>query len=125
MKKYIIGGLFSLAILFGLSFFGNTVEAYTSVKGYYRSNGTYVQPYVRSSPNALKYDNYNYSGSGSLYNKSYYSPSKGYSSSWYTPSYYTDSSYYSGKSLYNYNSYTSPSYSYPSYKSSYNSYFGW
>jgi hypothetical protein len=41
--------------------------AYTSVRGYYRSNGTYVEPYVRSSPNALKYDNYGYTG-GSSYN---------------------------------------------------------
>jgi len=27
-----------------------------SVKGYYKKNGTYVAPYVRSSPNGLKYD---------------------------------------------------------------------
>lgn len=74
--------------------------AYVSVRGYYRSNGTYVQPYVRSSPNSLKYDNYNYSG-GSLYNNSYYAPTKNYSPSWYTPSYVTDPYYYQGKSIYN------------------------
>lgn len=76
-----------------------TADAYVSVRGYYRSNGTYVRPYVRSNPNALRYDNYSYS-SGSLYNPSYYSSSRRYSSSWYTPSYYTDSSYYSGLGLY-------------------------
>lgn len=79
--------------------FATPALAYVSVKGYYRSNGTYVAPYVRSSPNALKYDNYSYTG-GSLYNKSYYTPTKSYSSSWYTPSYTTDSNYYTGKSIY-------------------------
>lgn len=28
------------------------------VKGHYRNNGTYVQPYYRSNPNIYKYDNY-------------------------------------------------------------------
>ena len=87
-----------VALILGIA--ASPALAYTSVKGYYRSNGTYVQPYVRSSPNALKYDNYGYSG-GSLYNKSYYSSGKNYSSSWYTPSYQTDSSYYAGRSIYN------------------------
>jgi hypothetical protein len=110
VKKYIVRIIFSLVILLGgISFFTNSAQAYVSVKGYYRSNGTYVQPYVRSSPNALRYDNYSYKG-GSLYNKSYYSPTKSYSSSWYTPSYYTDSYYYGGKSLY-----SSRSYSYSTY----------
>ncbi len=93
--------LLGLLLVFGL-FLGSVsiVSAYVSVGGYYRSNGTYVQPYVRSSPNAFKYDNYSYSG-GSLYNPSYYSSLRNYSPSWYSPSWYTDSSYYSGKSLYN------------------------
>ena len=118
MTKYIIGSLFTLTILFGFFCFTNTAEAYTSVKGYYRSNGTYIQPYVRSSPNALKYDNYSYRG-GDLYNNSYYGSSKNYSSSWYQPSYVTDTNYSTGKSLYeskSYNSYNS--YSLPSYRSS-------
>lgn len=96
VMKNLIAIVLFLTASFG---FVSSAYAYTSVKGYYRSNGTYVQPYVRSSPNALKYDNYSYSG-GSLYNKSYYSSSKSYSSSWYTPTYYTDKSYYQGKSLY-------------------------
>lgn len=29
-----------------------------SVKGYYRKNGTYVQPHVRSSPDSTKANNY-------------------------------------------------------------------
>lgn len=119
MKKL---GLF-LLIVFGL-LVSSTAHAYVYVGGYYNSYGTYVSPYVRSTPNAYRYDNYGYTG-GSLYNSSYYSPTKSYSSSWYTPSYSTDSSYYLGKSLYNsglaYPSYTS--FSTPSL-SSYNSYSG-
>jgi hypothetical protein len=32
------------------------------VSGYYRSNGTYVQPYMRSSPDNSVYNNYSYEG---------------------------------------------------------------
>lgn len=32
------------------------------VKGYYRSNGTYVEPYIRTAPNSTKSDNFNYKG---------------------------------------------------------------
>jgi len=57
------------------------------VSGYLRSNGTYVNGYSRTRPNAFRYDNYSYDG-GSLYNSSYYSRTRNYSSSWYTPSFY-------------------------------------
>jgi hypothetical protein len=97
--KSLYGFLLGLTLLFAIS---PVASAYTSTKGYYRSNGTYVNSHARSSPNAIKYDNYSYS-SGSLYNKSYYSSGRNYSSSWYTPSYRTDSNYYYGKSLYNFN----------------------
>lgn len=76
-----------------------SIEAYTTVKGYYKSNGTYVNSYVRSNSNGIKYDNYSYKSYKPSYNKSYYST--GRSSSWYTPSYKTDSNYYAGKSIYN------------------------
>ena len=62
--------------------------AYTSnyygVRGYTKSNGTYVSPYTRTRPNAYRYDNKSYTG-GSLYNSSYYAPTRNYSSNWYTP----------------------------------------
>lgn len=75
------------------------VLAYTSVRGYYRSNGTYVNSYVRSAPNSLKYDNYSYKSYQPAYNNSYY---KSTTSNYYkTPSYYTDTNYYTGKSIYN------------------------
>jgi hypothetical protein len=32
------------------------------VHGYYRSNGTYVQPYFRSDPDGNPYNNYSYPG---------------------------------------------------------------
>lgn len=35
------------------------------VDGYYRSNGTYVRPHVRSSPNSTRMDNYGPSTNGS------------------------------------------------------------
>jgi hypothetical protein len=71
-------------------------QAYVSVKGYYRSNGTYVAPHVRSNPNGLKYDNYGYKPSQGLYNSSY--GTKG--AAWDTPTYITDPDYYTGKALY-------------------------
>lgn len=107
-------GILSLG-LFMLIGMASPAHAYVSVTGYYRSNGTYVAPYVRSNPNSLKYDNYSYRGTGSLYNSSYYSSN--HSTSWYTPSWSTDSSYYLGKSLYNSSSYlpsTMRSYNYGS-----------
>lgn len=96
MKKT---GKFFIAFLIAISMFLSysvPVEAYTSVKGYYRSNGTYVKPYVRSNSNGLKYDNYGYKPSQGLYNKSYGSGS----TYWNTPTYVTDPSYYTGKSIY-------------------------
>jgi hypothetical protein len=95
MKKLLI----ILAFVFSFLAIKTPVMAYVRVNGYYRSNGTYVNSYVRSNPNGLRYDNYGYTG-GSLYNNSYYSGYR-YNSSWYTPSYYTDSNYYTGKNLYN------------------------
>ncbi len=37
-----------------------------SVRGYYRSDGTYVQPHVRSAPNATRSDNYGRSDGSAL-----------------------------------------------------------
>jgi hypothetical protein len=74
------------------------------VSGYTKSNGTYVQPYYRTSPNTTRNDNYStvgninpYTGtSGTKPADSYYSSPKSYS----TPSYSTPS-------------YSSPSYATP------------
>lgn len=37
------------------------------VKGYYRSNGTYVQPHIRSSPDSVKWNNYGSNTNGNGY----------------------------------------------------------
>ena len=37
------------------------------VRGYYRSNGTYVQPHYRSSPDGNPYNNYSYPGNTNPY----------------------------------------------------------
>ena len=102
--------LFLLSLSFALPF---NVDAYVSVRGHYRKNGTYVAPYVRSNPNGLKYDNYSYTPSQGLYNASY--GTKG--TTWDTPTYITDPSYYTGKNIYDSNqaSYGSPVASYNTY----------
>ena len=89
-----------------------SVEAYVSVKGYTKKDGTYVAPHVRSNPNGLKYDNYGYTPSQGLYNKTY--GTRG--SEWDTPTYITDPNYYQGKALYD------SGLSGSTYSSSYNSY---
>lgn len=44
--------------------------AQVSVKGYYKKDGTYVPPHVRSAPNTTKVDNYGPSSTSPLYNGS-------------------------------------------------------
>jgi hypothetical protein len=112
--------------------------AQVSVKGYYKSNGTYVQPYQRTSPNNTVNDNYSTVGNTNPYtgkegtkprednnnsnyssynNNSYNSNSSNYIKS--TPSYNTSSNtnYNSSSSKPTYN-YSSPS-SYESNKTIY------
>lgn len=57
-------------LLIGLSFFvlSTTIAvAQVSVDGYTRSDGTYVQPHTRSSPNGTVRDNYSYKGNRNPY----------------------------------------------------------
>jgi hypothetical protein len=50
-------------LLFIPSFsFSTSAFADQYVHGYYRGNGTYVQPYYRSSPNGTVTDNFSYKG---------------------------------------------------------------
>ena len=55
------------------------MKAYADVyvKGHYRSNGTYVDPYYRTSPNNSTYDNWSSYG-----NTNPYTGQKGYNRSW-------------------------------------------
>lgn len=45
----------------------NFTFADTYVNGYYRKDGTYVQPHYRSSPNGSAYDNYSTKGNTNPY----------------------------------------------------------
>jgi hypothetical protein len=45
-----------LSFLIGIA--ATTVSAQVSVRGHYRSDGTYVQPHVRTAPNSSPYDNW-------------------------------------------------------------------
>jgi uncharacterized protein YgiM (DUF1202 family) len=65
VKRQSMKTIFTL-LIFLLSIF---VNGQVHVKGYYRSNGTYVQPHERTSPNSTKTDNYSYPGN--------YNPSTG------------------------------------------------
>lgn len=84
IKKTIFSLLLAL-IIFTASF--SVAEARVSVRGYTRNNGTYVQPYYRSSPNVYRYDNYSYKSYQPRYNSSYYNRSYSYDSPLYTPDY--------------------------------------
>jgi len=121
IKKLKLILVFLIFLSFIIIAFPTDSFAYTSVRGYFKpSTGTYVNSYVRTSPNAFKFDNYSWTPSQGLYNKSYYAPTKNYSSDWYTPSYITDPYYYLGKSFYEsgqsgLNLYTTPKSITPSY----------
>lgn len=63
----------ALAIMFIILALFSGLYAATRVKGYYRKNGTYVQPHYRSNKNYTKYDNYSTKG-----NVNPYTEKKGY-----------------------------------------------
>jgi hypothetical protein len=59
MKKLLLAVL-AVALMATLAFAGQ-------VRGYTRSNGTYVNSYQRSSPNSTVQDNYSYKGNSNPY----------------------------------------------------------
>jgi hypothetical protein len=59
MKKVTLTFLFFLTIII--------TYAQVQVKGYYKANGTYVQPYTRSSPDKDPTNNYSYPGNTNPY----------------------------------------------------------
>ena len=61
----------------------NSVSAYSyRAGGYYRSSGTYVQPYYKTSPDSTRWNNYSTRENYNPYtgNKGYASPYKSYGS---------------------------------------------
>lgn len=109
--------LFLIAFLF----FSVASFAQVSVRGYYRSNGTYVQPHQRTYPNSTRNDNYSTIGNTNPYTgKAGTQPRDGYrtTSSTYTPTYSRPTYTYSTPQTYVSPNYSTQSYSSPSYSSS-------
>ena len=117
MKKVLVG----LLVLLVLSVCA-TAWADVWVNGYFRSDGTYVPGYFRSSPNNTVTDNYSFYGNvnpstGAIGTNRYYSapsspyynPLRSYSYGSSPPSYSPYGSYSSPYSTYNY---SQPSYNY-------------
>lgn len=94
--------------LIGFLFFSVVSFAQVSVRGYYKSNGTYVQPHQRTYPNATRNDNYSTIGNinphtgkaGTQPRDSYNSNRSTYTQSYTTPSYSATPTYSSGNTVY-------------------------
>lgn len=73
MRK-ILSTLLIISIL--IIFAGNAFARDIRVKGYYRSNGTYVQPHYRTSPDNSLFNNYSTKGNVNPYTgrKGYVNP---------------------------------------------------
>jgi hypothetical protein len=65
MKKF-FAWFAALAVMFSMVSF-SVVNAAVHVNGYYRSNGTYVQPHYRSNPDGNPYNNWSYPGNTNPY----------------------------------------------------------
>ena len=91
-------------VLLLIVFLFAAVTSYSQVyvSGYVKSNGTYVKPHYRTSPNHTRNDNYSTKGNINPYTGSYGTKPRDYGTSYTTPSYTTPS-------------YTAPSYSVPTY----------
>ncbi len=58
----------TLALIFAtFTLLSGFAQARTNVKGYYRKNGTYVQPHYRSNSNGTKADNWSTKGNVNPY----------------------------------------------------------
>lgn len=63
-KKLVVIFLISLFAFTSVVFYA---DAAVSVRGYYRKNGTYVQPHYRSNPDSNPYNNWSYPGNTNPY----------------------------------------------------------
>jgi hypothetical protein len=52
----------AMSATLGVACLPNQSQAQVSVGGYYRSSGTYVQPYQRTAPDGIRSNNYSYPG---------------------------------------------------------------
>lgn len=53
MRVWLLAACAAVSLSIGVAHAGDV-----NVRGYYRSNGTYVAPHVRSAPNSYRSDNY-------------------------------------------------------------------
>lgn len=116
-----------------LFFASLTAFSQVSVSGYYRSNGTYVQPHQRTMPNHTINDNYSTKGNINPYtgkvgtvprmsyssSSTYSAPARTYSTLTYTAPRTYSTPTYSAPKTYSTPTYSAPrSYSTPSYNTS-------
>lgn len=88
------------------------------VNGYYRKNGTYVQPHYRSNPDGNPYNNWSYPGNTNPYT----GETTGGNPDTYLNNYYNNSESYYGSNLYNYSGDTSANSAYETVDRGYKSY---
>ena len=102
-KTIITTKFLSLAVtaIIGLSVLTGSLFAQVQVSGYYKSNGTYVKPHLRTAPDSSPYNNYSYPGN---YNPNKQKVTTGNQSS-YLNNYYNNSSSGSSNSSNNYSGY--------------------
>lgn len=62
MRRIILGFVTLLLVLSFALVNTTSVDAAQRVKGYTKKNGTVVQPYIKSSPNKSKFDNFSTKG---------------------------------------------------------------
>ena len=60
MKNILIKLTSSLIVAASILATANTASAYVSVNGYFKSNGTYAAPHIRTSPDSSIYNNFSY-----------------------------------------------------------------
>ena len=85
--------IFTILLFFAFLFsFAQTNSNHVYVSGYYKSNGTYVQPHYRTAPNSTNRDNFSTRGNTNPYTgqPGYITPDSNTSST-YTPSRYSNS----------------------------------
>lgn len=67
-----------LLLILTLTFFTNAFSKEVHVRGYFRSNGTYVQPHVRTSPDSTRSNNYGRPSTYSNYQEVHYPETRDY-----------------------------------------------
>lgn len=58
MKTLLVKIISTLIVASSLLATANTASAYVSVNGYFKSNGSYVAPHFRTSPDSYTFNNF-------------------------------------------------------------------